>query len=230
MDQQKIGAFLRQLRIEQGFTQEELADKLNVTSRSISRWETGKNLPDITLLVQLAELFDVEISEIINGERKNRKMNDKEKDAAEKSLHYSETDKEDSIKQNHNHRLPRAAFITVLAGVSVFAFVLIFTHGSKQTVSVLLDDGADAEKVKESISNVNGVSDTAYYSKDIEMKYFLDNDAGSLREDYEYMLSVEGNPLKDRVEVTVRGNMDLSDVTSAISSIDGVAEVLPVAD
>jgi transcriptional regulator with XRE-family HTH domain len=53
-DQQKIGAFLKSLRNEQGFTQEELADKLNVTSRSISRWETGKNMPDISLLVQLA--------------------------------------------------------------------------------------------------------------------------------------------------------------------------------
>ena len=51
MDQIKVGAFLKDLRKEKGITQEQLAEKLGVSGRTISRWETGKNMPDISLLV-----------------------------------------------------------------------------------------------------------------------------------------------------------------------------------
>ena len=57
MDQQKIGEFLKALRKENNLTQEELADKMNVTRRTVSRWETGANLPDLSILVELADLF-----------------------------------------------------------------------------------------------------------------------------------------------------------------------------
>ena len=77
MDQQKIGEFLKTLRKETGLTQEELADKMNVSRRTVSRWETGSNLPDLALLVELADLYDVDMREIFNGERKNEKV-DKE--------------------------------------------------------------------------------------------------------------------------------------------------------
>ena len=71
MDQQKIGEFLKTLRKENNLTQEDLADKMNVSRRTVSRWETGSNLPDLSLLVELADLYDVDMREIFNGERKN---------------------------------------------------------------------------------------------------------------------------------------------------------------
>ncbi len=71
MDQQKIGEFLKILRKENNLTQEELADKMNVSRRTVSRWETGSNLPDLSILVELADLYDVDMREIFNGERKN---------------------------------------------------------------------------------------------------------------------------------------------------------------
>ena len=77
MDQQKIGEFLKTLRKETCLTQEELADKMNVSRRTVSRWETGSNLPDLALLVELADLYDVDMRELFNGERKNEKV-DKE--------------------------------------------------------------------------------------------------------------------------------------------------------
>ena len=55
MDQQKIGEFLKALRKEKNLTQEELADKMNVSRRTVSRWETGSNLPDLSILVELAD-------------------------------------------------------------------------------------------------------------------------------------------------------------------------------
>ena len=61
MDQQKIGRFLKELRKEKNLTQEELAEKLNVSGRTVSRWETGTNMPDISLLVELADFYNVSI-------------------------------------------------------------------------------------------------------------------------------------------------------------------------
>ena len=71
MDQQKIGEFLKTLRKENNLTQDDLADKMNVSRRTVSRWETGSNLPDLSILVELADLYDVDMREIFNGERKN---------------------------------------------------------------------------------------------------------------------------------------------------------------
>ena len=70
MDQIKIGTFLRQLRKENGLTQEQLAEKLGVTNRSVSRWENGVNMPDFDLVIEIADLFDITIDEFLYGERK----------------------------------------------------------------------------------------------------------------------------------------------------------------
>ena len=61
MDQIKIGIFLKELRKEKKLTQEQLAEKLNVSGRTVSRWETGSNMPDIGMLVEMADFFDVSI-------------------------------------------------------------------------------------------------------------------------------------------------------------------------
>ena len=58
MDQKKIGYFLRKLRNEKGLTQEQFAEIIGVSNRSVSRWENGVNMPDFDLLMQIAEYFD----------------------------------------------------------------------------------------------------------------------------------------------------------------------------
>ena len=70
MNQIKIGSFLKELRQEKGMTQEQLAEYLNVSNRSVSRWETGSNLPDLSMLITLAEYYDIAVGEIIDGKRK----------------------------------------------------------------------------------------------------------------------------------------------------------------
>lgn len=55
MDQVKIGNFLKKLRKEKGITQEQLAEILNVSGRTVSRWENGNNMPDISILVDIAD-------------------------------------------------------------------------------------------------------------------------------------------------------------------------------
>ncbi len=99
MDQQKIGKFLKLLRGEKNMTQEELAEQLNVSGRTVSRWETGKNMPDISLLVSLAEFYNVSVMEIINGERESEDMNEELKDTILKVGDYMETDKKNLLKR-----------------------------------------------------------------------------------------------------------------------------------
>lgn len=89
MNQQKIGLLLKTLRKEKNLTQEALAETLNVSSRTVSRWETGSNMPDISLLVELSEFYQISIPEIIDGERKSEKMNQETKDIAVKMAEYS---------------------------------------------------------------------------------------------------------------------------------------------
>ncbi len=69
MDQKKVGEFLSQLRKEKGLSQKELAGKIGVTDKTISRWETGSYMPDIETLAVLSEFYDVLINELISGER-----------------------------------------------------------------------------------------------------------------------------------------------------------------
>ena len=102
MDQIKIGGFLKDLRKEKGITQEQLAEKLGVSGRTISRWETGNNMPDISLLVEIAEYFDVSIPEIIKGERKSEDMKEETKEVAETMSDYARAEKEQLVKSIRN--------------------------------------------------------------------------------------------------------------------------------
>lgn len=94
MDQIKIGSFLKELRNEKGLTQVQLAEQLNVSNRSVSRWETGSTLPDINILVELAEFYEVDIKEIIDGERKSETMKEEMRDTLVKIAEYTNEDKE----------------------------------------------------------------------------------------------------------------------------------------
>lgn len=102
MEQIKVGAFLKELRREKGITQEQLAEELGVSGRTISRWETGNNMPDISLLVEIAEFFDVSIPEIIKGERKSEGMKEEAKEVAETMSDYAVAEKEKLVKSFRN--------------------------------------------------------------------------------------------------------------------------------
>lgn len=69
MDNHKCGEFIKALRVEEGLTQKELAEKINCTDKAVSRWETGKGMPDISLLLALSQYFGVSINELLLGER-----------------------------------------------------------------------------------------------------------------------------------------------------------------
>ena len=99
MDQVKIGNFLKALRREKEITQEQLAEALNVSGRTVSRWETGRNMPDISILVDIADYYDISIPEIISGERKSEIMNEEERKIAKTMSDYATTEKEKIFKE-----------------------------------------------------------------------------------------------------------------------------------
>ena len=121
MDQIRIGAFLKALRKEKGLTQEQLAEKLAVSGRTVSRWETGSNMPDIGMLVVLADFYGVSIPELINGERKSENMNEEVKETVLKLSDYTDT-----INQKIKGRL---FVLTVIAIIGMIAFVIIEVMG-----------------------------------------------------------------------------------------------------
>lgn len=101
MDQIKIGSFIKELRKEKGLTQEELAERLGVSRRTVSRWETGSNLPDLDILIEMADFYELELRELLDGERKNDHRNEDSEETVLKVVEYSNEDKMKITKRMH---------------------------------------------------------------------------------------------------------------------------------
>ena len=98
MDQKKIGLFLKTLRKEKDMTQEQIAEVFNVSRRTVTRWETGVNMPDLDILVEIADYYDVDLRELFDGERKSEKMNEEMKETVLKAAEYGNDQKEKMAK------------------------------------------------------------------------------------------------------------------------------------
>lgn len=88
MDNKKFGDFIKELRKEKQLTQKELGEKLNITDKAISKWERGLSFPDIAVLKDLSEFFEIDISELLNGERGKKQEIDIEKAIQEAIENY----------------------------------------------------------------------------------------------------------------------------------------------
>src|SRR5699024_2506968 len=90
MDQEKIGKFLASLRKEKKLTQQELAEKLGVSDRTIGNWENGRNMPDLSLFKPLCQELDITINELLSGERITKeKYQEKFEENIVKTIDYS---------------------------------------------------------------------------------------------------------------------------------------------
>lgn len=119
IDRVKIGEFLRDLRKEKDMTQEELAEKFGVSSRSVSRWENGITMPELGILVELADFYEVDIKELIDGERKSENMNQETKETLQKAADYAEAEKKLVVK--------RKCIVTCI-GTLVFALCIMIGY------------------------------------------------------------------------------------------------------
>lgn len=118
MDLNKISNFIKTKRKELGITQDELAEKLFVTEKAISRWETGRGTPDISLLLPLSKELNIDVLELLNGEENKKSKND-----VEQLIEYNEITK----ANKYNFQFKLTIFFYILSILS-FLFYLRFEY------------------------------------------------------------------------------------------------------
>ena len=120
MDQKKTGELLKSLRKEKEFTQAQVAEKFHTTNRSVSRWENGSTMPDISVLVELADFYEVDVRELIDGERNSQRKDEEVKEIAHKVADYAEAEKD--------------KLMTFIRGISLTGVIFLFIALILQTV------------------------------------------------------------------------------------------------
>lgn len=128
MDLNKISNFIKSKRKELGITQDKLAEKLFVTEKAISRWETGRGTPDISLLLPLSKELNIDVSELLNGEE-NKKSNNE----IEQLIEYNEI----NIANKYNFQFKLTILFYVLSILS-FLFYLRFEYNPNIEVNYFI--------------------------------------------------------------------------------------------
>ena len=111
MNTQDFGKFVAQLRKEKGMTQLQLAEKLNVTDKAVSRWETGKNFPDIEIFEDLSKILEVSVSELLEGKKIEK----------EELITVSEENVVKQIKKNKKHKKIYLVIIALVTAIAIFS-------------------------------------------------------------------------------------------------------------
>ena len=114
MEKEKIGKYIKQKRTEAGMTQQQLADKIQVTEKAVSRWETGRGIPDISLLEPLARELHVSITELLRGEDSGAA----EKENVKNVIEY--------VQENRRDKYNVGFKISVLCFVTSFVLFLLY--------------------------------------------------------------------------------------------------------
>ena len=126
MDAQKFGAFIAQCRKEKSMTQSELAAKIMVTDKAVSRWERGKGFPDINLLLPLAEALEVSVLELMHSERQKDKVQLFQDDTI--IVHLMENAVEMNKQNKQQDRI--SACISCITMFFVTFFIKFYGYGS----------------------------------------------------------------------------------------------------
>ena len=111
MDQEKIGKFIFELRKEKKMTQQELADKIGVTDRAISKWENGRGMPDLSLMRPLCDVLGITLNELISGERIDKKEYQKKS--------------EENIINTINYSNKKTKFFKIFLGCLITIFLIL---------------------------------------------------------------------------------------------------------
>ena len=145
MDSKKFGGFLKELRGEKGLTQEQLAEKYGVSNRAVSRWETGANMPDLDILIQLSDDCGVTIRELLDGERKETAGDGEWQKTAAKIVDYSNFEKNVMTRMMLCFSIAGALLLVAyqvmvemeLPDTGTWGFLQGFTQGDSLSIMVL---------------------------------------------------------------------------------------------
>ena len=175
MNQKKIGEFIAKLRKENDLTQQELADKINVTSKAVSKWENGRSLMDISLLSPLSNILGVSVLELLNGERI--------KDDS-KPLVADETLKKSFNYAQKKIRKSRVKTIIVTILIIMFAFSISFVFTKLYLLKKYEVKDYKNEKYQNIINSLNKQDTLTIYKKTISEDDYLSFQNIRIRNDF----------------------------------------------
>lgn len=135
MDTQKIGRFLKELRKENNMTQEQLGERIGVTNKTVSRWETGNYMPPIECLKLLSDIYQISINEILSGEKLD---DEKYKEAAEENI----TTALESIELDEKRFEKNMTIAMIITAVLAITIMILLPNG---------DNLSAIDKIKEII-------------------------------------------------------------------------------
>lgn len=124
MDMAKMGALIAERRREKGLTQEQLGEKLGVTNKTVSRWENGNYAPDLDLLCLLAETLDIDVRDLLYGERSAKPAQETVQNKAESAFSLEEKREYYRKKWQREHVGIYCGAVVVVAAYIVFCLLL----------------------------------------------------------------------------------------------------------
>ncbi len=125
MNQKEIGVFISEKRRERNLTQNQLAEMLGVSNKTVSKWETGKNMPDYSVVEQLCEVLNISVSELLSGKEKERDLTGS---ACEEELALLSYKVEQLEKNQKTHKETRGTVTTGISLGSALAIVISYTQ------------------------------------------------------------------------------------------------------
>ena len=134
MNQIKIGKFISECRKKENLTQAQLAEKLNITDRAISKWENGKAMPDSSIMLDLCSFLNISVNELLRGEKINMENNNKQNEELLLSL-AKELEQKNKTIWKSMWAIMTVSIIALLAGLTITAFVI--PEGVWQLVTIL---------------------------------------------------------------------------------------------
>ena len=134
MDQIKIGKFIAECRKNAGLTQMQLAEKLNITDRAVSKWETGKAMPDSSVMLELCDILKITVNDLLSGERISMENNDRKNEQLLLDMAKELEQKNKTIWMTM-WVIMIVSMIALLAGI--FAAAFLIPEGVWQYVTIL---------------------------------------------------------------------------------------------
>ena len=135
MDQIKIGKFIAECRKKQNLTQSQLAEKLGITDRAISKWENGRAMPDSSLMLDLCSILNISVNELLSGEVIGMENNDKKNEQLLLDI-AKEVETKNKIIWTSMWIIMWVSMIALLAGLFLTAFLI--PEGPWQLVAILV--------------------------------------------------------------------------------------------
>ena len=221
MNQEKIGKFIAKCRKDKNLTQGELADKLNISNKAISKWETGRGMPDASIMLELCAYLGITVNELLSGE----KLEEEE---------YKEKANENIIniaKESEKNKKVKNKIIIVLTIVIVFSILLLITNVIYRNFEITLEYDNRLIKCETNngdiICSFNGISLVTLYSEYINIddetlifingKMLLQNKIKSHYESWDSMAELNnGNNTSFNTEIIINKSKDIEDCKEKI--------------